>query len=129
MRNREKVLVVDKNEVHLDRARNLLESDEIEVVTHTGAFGVTSRVRVMQPDLILLGINVPPLSDDNLASLLHNCCDSNRIPVIFQSSDDEGSMVESVKIHSVQGYICKGDPADLRIKVKMVLNKQSKVYI
>ena len=49
MRIRKKVLVVNDDKLHLYKARDLLESDEIEVVTHTSAFGVTSLVRLMLP--------------------------------------------------------------------------------
>jgi len=128
MRIRKKVLVVNDDKLHLYKARDLLESDEIEVVTHTSAFGVTSLVRLMHPDLILLDINMMALSGNKLASLIRDYCDFSCIPVIFHSLNDESILLESVTATGVPGYTWKANPADLRIKIKRDISRQAKKY-
>ncbi len=98
------------------------------MVTHTSAFGVTSLVRLMQSDLILLDINMMALSGDKLASLIRDYCNSSCIPVVFHSFNDESSLLESVTASGIPGYTWKGDPADLRIKIKRDISKQAKKY-
>ncbi len=121
MHNRKKVLVVDDDEMHLYTTRELLESDQVEVITHKDCFGVTNHVRDEQPDLVLLDINMPALSGDRLASIIKPYCQLTHIPIVFHSSNDEDSLRELVRIHGVQGYICKGNVNDLRNKVRQYL--------
>jgi CheY-like chemotaxis protein len=121
MRNKKKVLVVDDDEMHLYTTKELLLDDRIEVITHKNGFGVTNLVRELKPDLVLLDINMPALSGDNLAALLLDNDHTSRVPIVFHSSNDEDSLRKIVASHGAQGYICKGDVADLRNTVKFFL--------
>ncbi len=121
MRNKKKVLVVDDDEMHLYTTKELLQNERIEVVTHKNGFGVTTLVRELQPDLVLLDINMPALSGDNLAALLRANGNTTQVPIVFHSSNDEDSLRELAKTHGVRGYICKGDVAELRNKVDQYL--------
>jgi len=105
---RKKVLVVNDDKSHLYETRDLLENEEIEVVTHTSAFGVTSLVRLMQPDLILLDINMMAQSSGKLAMLMRDYCDSCCIPVVFHSFNDETNLVECMMATNITGYAWKG---------------------
>ncbi len=116
-RNKKMVLVVDDDELHLYTTKQLLEHDELEVITKKSGFGVTNLVNMLQPDLVLLDINMPGLSGDNLAELLHGNDRTRNTPIIFYSSNDEDSLRQSVALHGVRDYICKGNIADLRKKV------------
>lgn len=117
MRNKKTVLVVDDDEMHLYTTKELLQDERITVHTHLNGFGVTNLVRELQPDLVLLDINMPALSGDNLAALLHANDSTARVPVVFHSSNDEDSLRKIAAIHGARGYICKGDIAGLRNKV------------
>jgi CheY-like chemotaxis protein len=121
MQSKKKVLIVDDDAMHLYTTKELLQNDHIEVVTHRGGFGVTKLVSSMLPDLVLLDINMPGLSGDGLASLLRFNSATSKIPIVFHSSNDEDSLRESVETHGVRGYICKGNIADLRVKVNQYL--------
>lgn len=123
---KKKVLVVDDDELHLYTTKELLQDERIEVVTHKNGFGVTNLVRELQPDLVLLDINMPALSGDNLAALLRANGSTSGVPIVFHSSNDEDSLRALAKTHRVQGYICKGDVADLRNKVDQYLRLPSK---
>ena len=110
-------MVIDDEETHLYTAKELLGSDALEVITHQGAFGATNRLLEILPDLILLDINMPGLSGQNLVELIKPYCLGNKTSIFFYSSNDEDSLRELAATHGVQGYICKGDVASLRNKV------------
>lgn len=124
--NKKKVLVVDDDELHLYTTKELLQTEHCEVITHKNGFGVTSLVRSLQPDLILLDINMPALSGDNLIYLIQGHGDEGRIPILFYSSNDEDTLRASAAAHGAQGYVCKGNIADLRKKVEHHLGLTSR---
>lgn len=124
---KKKILVVDDNEMHLDIARQTLQDDQYEVITHHNGYGVPDRVRALQPDLVLIDINMPGLSGDRLAALLRDSDDTNHVPIVFYSSNDEDSLREIVSTCDVRGYICKGDPVELRRKVDHYLSMAAPV--
>jgi CheY-like chemotaxis protein len=122
MTDKKKILIIDDDPVHLYTAKGLLESISIEVITHQGAFGAIQSVKTHLPDLVLLDVNMPALSGDTLASLIKPFCITNKTPILFYSSNDEQKLLELTAIHGVAGYICKGDSAALRSKVKQQLS-------
>jgi CheY-like chemotaxis protein len=125
MQSKKKVLIVDDDELHLYTTKELLQNDFIEVTTHKNWLGVTNRVREIQPDLVLLDINMPALSGDKLAAIIKPYCETMKTPIVFHSSNDEDSLRELVKTHGVRGYICKGNIGDLRSKVNQYLKLQA----
>jgi CheY-like chemotaxis protein len=117
MTEKKKILVIDDEEMHLYTAKGLLESDGVEVSTYRGAFGATNSVKAVQPDLILMDVNMPGLSGENLVSLIKPYSDEKKIPILFYSSNDEAMLRDLVAIHGVRGYVCKGDLPTLFQKV------------
>jgi CheY-like chemotaxis protein len=120
--NKKKILVVDDDDLHLYTTKELLEDEKWDVFTYKSnhGIGVTNHVKDMQPDLILLDINMPGLSGEQLAKLLR----WRNTPFIFYSSNDEDSLRESVLRYGAKGYICKGDIAELKNKVRQYLTEQ-----
>lgn len=116
---KKKILVIDDDELHLYTTRELLQDEDCEVIIHKSNYGigVTNLVRELQPDLILLDINMPGISGEQLAKLLR----WRNAPFIFYSSNDEDSLRESASRYGAKGYICKGDITDLKSKVKQYL--------
>ncbi|HUL00287.1 MAG TPA: response regulator [Nitrospirota bacterium] len=123
-RSKKKIMVIDDDEIHLEIAKELIEDDVFEVITHHNGFGVLDRVRSLQPDLVLIDINMPGLPGDRLALLLHANDDTRHVPIVFYSSNDENSLREIVSSCDVQGYICKGDLVNLRKRVRQYLEGQ-----
>ncbi|MDH4163950.1 MAG: response regulator [Nitrospirota bacterium] len=121
MHNRKKIMIIDDNEEVLRVTRAILEHEGYDVVTHHNGFGATNAIRANRPDLVLLDINMPALSGENLAPIIRENAHTNRVPVLFYSSNDEDSLLESVTRFGVAGYICKGDSADLRRKAAYFL--------
>lgn len=122
---KKKIFVVDDDEVHLDIVKELVEDETIEVVTHHNGFGAVNRILDIQPDLVLLDINMPGISGDKLAALLRSNRETNRVPIVFYSSNDECSLREIVSVCNVQGYICKGDIVNLRQHINHYLKAPS----
>jgi CheY-like chemotaxis protein len=116
-------LVIDDDASHIHATRALLESEGYEVMTHNSGFGSTNLVVKLQPDLVLLDVNMPGLSGEDLSKLLGANPETSRVPVFFYSSNDEDLLRAAVARHGVFGYVCKGDPAMLRLKVDRFLRK------
>jgi DNA-binding NarL/FixJ family response regulator len=122
-KNKKKILVVDDDDLHLYTTSELLQDEQWEIFTYKSnhGIGVTNHVKNLQPDLILLDINMPGLSGEQLAKLLR----WRNTPFLFYSSNDEDSLRESVLRYGAAGYICKGDIAELKNKVKQYLMAQT----
>ena len=125
MLNKKKVLVVDDDEMHLYTTKELLQNDRIQVNTHKNWLGVTNRIKELEPDLVLLDINMPGLSGNQLADIIKPYCDALKTPILFHSSNDEDSLRALARAHGAHGYICKGNVAELRSKVYLHLKLQA----
>jgi CheY-like chemotaxis protein len=119
---KKRILIVDDDEKHLFTTRELLENEGYEVFIHSLGFGATNIIRNLQPDLILLDVNMPGLSGEKLTSLLKANGHIENIPVVFYSSNDETSLRQAVAKSGIQGYICKGDILHLRNQVAFYLS-------
>jgi DNA-binding response OmpR family regulator len=120
---KKKILIVDDDESVLLTTKSILEMEGYDVQVHAQSFGTTNAIRDMQPDLVLLDINMPALSGDKLAEIIYEKLDRRHAPIIFYSSNDEDSLRKAVRDRGVLGYICKGDVFDLKRKVAVYLSK------
>ena len=111
-----KILVVDDDKKHLIAVKEILEVEGHDVYTHDQAFGSTALAITLNPDLILLDINMPGLSGDALSKIMRSHFSILKTPIVFYSSNDEDSLRQMVRLHQVRGYICKGDIFGLRKK-------------
>jgi CheY-like chemotaxis protein len=117
-----KLLLVDDDQTLLQMTRSLLERDGYEVHVHTSAFGTEALVRQLAPHLILLDVNMPGLSGDRLVSVLRESrSDISKIPILFYSAIDEPLLRTLTAQHGVQGYVLKGNPAELRTRIASCL--------
>ena len=119
---KKKILLIDDDENCLIATKDLLEEEGYEVITHQNAFGSTNLIREVQPDLVLLDINMPALSGDTLLSVFRLNEKTKDVPIVFYSSNDEDSLRKAVSEHGVRGYICKGDIFVLKKKVAYYLS-------
>lgn len=116
-----RILVVDDDLTHLHCARALLEAEGYEVETHLTAFGATEKLIRMRPDLVLIDVNMPALSGEGLASILRRRVHAAGVRVLLYSSNDEDALRRAASRLDIDGYVCKGDPAELRRKVCLAL--------
>ena len=120
-----RILIVDDDERHAAIAAELLELEGYEVRVHTSPFGTSRVISAFRPHLLLLDVNMPGLSGDRLAEVLRTS--NTTMPVVFYSSNDEESLQLMVKSAPVQGFICKGDPRQLRERVAGYLRMADRV--
>jgi CheY-like chemotaxis protein len=122
MFHKKTILVVDDDELLLTVTRELLQDEHTDVVTHRNAAGVTNRVSLLRPDLILLDINMPSLSGETVSLLLKSDEGTRDIPIVFYSGNDEDGLRDSAAAYGARGYICKGNIVELRRKVAYYLD-------
>jgi CheY-like chemotaxis protein len=116
------ILVIDDDVNYLTATKELLESQGYTVETYPQPFGATALIKKLNPDLVLLDINMPALSGEKLARIIRSNTDTQKIAVVFHSSNDEDSLRKAVMQYRVAGYICKGSLFDLREKVAYFLH-------
>lgn len=116
-----RILLVDDDVAHLVSTRGILEAEGYVVFTHAQGFGTTNLVKMIQPDLVLLDVNMPGLSGENLASVLKANGSTRETAIVFYSSNDEDTLRASVKKLGINGYISKGNTVQLRTRVAQFL--------
>jgi CheY-like chemotaxis protein len=119
---RKKILIIDDDAKHLLTTQELLENEGYDVFIHNIGFGATNIIKNLQPDIILLDMNMPGLSGEKLTGLLKANRYTKDIPIVFYSSNDESSLRQSVAESGIKGYICKGDIFNLREQVSFHLS-------
>jgi PleD family two-component response regulator len=129
MHNKKRMLIIDDDEMRLNIVKQLLYDERIEVITHHSSFGATYLVSELQPDLVLLNINMPIFSREHIAQPLRLEPDTRKIPIVFFSSNDEDRLRELAKTHGVRGYIRKGNIPELRNKVNKYLRLQAEEIV
>jgi len=117
-----KILVVDDDTNHLQTTQEILELEGFQVIVHNSPFRTTQRVLQERPDLILLDVNMPALSGERLCSLIRDQREAADLPIVFYSSNDEDSLRRAVSEFGGTDYVCKGDLAGLRRKVRSLCN-------
>ncbi len=125
--NGKKILVIDDDKKHLIAVKEILEIEGHDVYLHNQPFGATALAKTLNPDLILLDINMPGLSGDGLFRIIRSNFFGRTMPIVFYSSNDEDSLRKLVRIHGATGYICKGDLYGLREKVASYLSAKQDV--
>ena len=116
-----RILIVDDDEMHLACARELLEAEGYEVDVHQTAFGATERLIRSRPDLVLIDMNMPALSGEGLVAILRKRVHAAGVRVFLYSSNDEDALRRAASRLDIDGYVCKGDPDELRRKVGRAL--------
>ncbi|HEX9307760.1 MAG TPA: response regulator [Anaeromyxobacter sp.] len=112
-----KILIVDDDELHLACAKELLEAEGYEVLVHQTAFGATERLIRSRPDLVLIDVNMPALSGEGLVAILRRRVHATGVKLFLYSSNDEDALRSAAERLGIDGYVCKGDPDELRRKV------------
>lgn len=120
-----RILIIDDDPTHLESARGILEAEGYEVFTQSQPFGSTNAVIRLQPDLVLLDVNMPALSGDRLAEVLRANEATRDVLVVLHSSNDEDHLRTTARRLGLDGYIFKGNPHTLRAKVAGLIGHAS----
>ncbi|HEX9244405.1 MAG TPA: response regulator [Anaeromyxobacter sp.] len=116
-----RILIVDDDETHLACARELLEAEGYRVEVHLTGFGATERMIRTRFDLVLVDMNMPALSGEGLVSILRKRVHAPGVRMFLYSSNDEDALRRAASRLQIDGYVCKGDPEELRRKVGRAL--------
>ncbi|GLI52849.1 response regulator [Thermodesulfovibrio yellowstonii] len=122
--NRGKILLIDDNETDLRTTKEILEKAGYMVIQNQGWLGVTKSIKFLNPDLVLLDVNMPALSGDNLYDLISSYIKAQKIPVLFYSSIDETCLKKLKIIKGATDYIIKGDIFQLYKKISLYIKKK-----
>ncbi len=121
---RGKILLVDDNEQDLMYTKELLEKAGYTVIQNCGWLGVTNNLKRHIPDLVLLDVNMPALSGDQLYDMIIPHAKRKNIPILFYSCLDEESLRILKMKKCVCDYIVKGDIFQLYKKISFYINKK-----
>ena len=105
------ILLVDDDPLILDTARRLLEHDGFDVIVYTEGFNATNFAARALPDLVLMDINMPFLSGDNLVGLFKRHPTLKDVPVILFSSNEESELRRMARAVGALGFIAKSEMA------------------
>lgn len=122
--NRGKILLIDDNEYDLRTTKEILEKAGYMVIQNSGWLGVTKSIKFLNPDLVLLDVNMPALSGDNLYDLISSYIKAKKIPVLFYSSIDETYLKKLKIMKGATDYIIKGDIFQLYKKISLYIQKK-----
>lgn len=119
--DKQRILIVDDDPAHLLSTKGILEAEGYEVFTHELGFGSTNAIAELKPDLVLLDVNMPGLPGDRLAEVYRANSRTRSARVMLYSSNDEDLLRTTARRLQLDGYICKGNPATLRLRVAAAL--------
>lgn len=111
-----RVLLVDDNEVMLQRSAATL-SREYEIVGAVkDGTAALDAVRALRPDVVVLDISMPGMSGLEVAGRLRR--DGSTVPIVFLTIHDDEDLVLATQAAGGSGYVLKTQlPSDLPVAV------------
>lgn len=106
---RRKIVILDDDEVLVGTAAALLERAGFEVATCVTTFNRLNFVMEHKPDLVLLDVNMPMVTGDEIFRLMQDHARLRDFPVVFFSSNEEGELRRLVNRSGARGYIAKSE--------------------
>ena len=106
------ILLIDDDPLILDTARRLLEHAGFEVIVYAEGFNATNFAARTLPDLVLMDVNMPFLSGDNLVGLFKRHPTLRDVPVALFSSNEESQLRDMAAAVGAVGFISKAAMAD-----------------
>ncbi len=104
-----KVVVIDDDPRILETAEQLLAGGGFEVSSYAGRLNRIQFIVDQKPDLVLLDVNMPLVSGDELLGILKDHSLLKATPVFLFSSNDERDLRLMVQQTGAAGYISKSE--------------------
>lgn len=117
-----RVLVVDDHPMVAEGIQSILESyDDIEIVGTLGdGQAVVDRIGELEPDVILMDLNMPGMGGLTTTEIVLERRPDTRILIL--SMHDSSEYVASALSHGAMGYVLKDVPTDeIRTAIDMVM--------
>lgn len=105
-----RVLILDDDPEQLLLVGRSLRAAGYDVEMLTSPIGITNVARRLQPDVVLLDVNVPALSGDQLVEGIRKQHAAARI--VLYSGADAATLHGLAKTAGADGWIQKGTPMD-----------------
>jgi DNA-binding response OmpR family regulator len=117
-----RVLILDDDPEQLLLLGRTLRANGFEVEMLTSPIGITNVVRKTKPDMIILDVNVPAVSGDQLVEGIRKHHVEARI--VLYSGSDASTLHGLARTTGANGWIQKGTPMDdvLRKLRRMLLS-------
>ncbi|HEY7291058.1 MAG TPA: response regulator transcription factor [Vicinamibacterales bacterium] len=100
-----RILLVDDNDVILERAAEVLSSDCTIVGTAKDGASALESVRLLGPDVVVLDISMPGMTGLEVASRLRR--DGIDIPIVFLTIHNDQELVRAARAAGGIGYVEK----------------------
>ena len=124
MDTREKVLLVDDDETHLEILRHGLEYQGFEVVTLSSAENLLQQVVAHKPDAIILDVYLPGGNGLEICQELMDSPATAMIPVIILSGSIESTIVRQARAAGCRYFLSKPfDPNTLLMAVRQSIDE------
>jgi len=106
-----KILVVDDSQAILTYVQGILSAAGYDVVTSNNPMLVASHVRRERPDMILMDIEMPAISGEDVVATLQRfgCSEGVRV-VLFSASVSAADLARKARAVGAHGYIHKASP-------------------
>ena len=105
------VLIIDDDPITLETASLLLTRSGYTVSVLVGGGHRLDTVAALRPDVILLDVNMPVVSGDELLESLGADPRLSEVPVVYFSSNDEQMLRQLVRSTGAAGYVSKSEMA------------------
>lgn len=126
MEGRKKVLLIDdEDDVCFFLKGNLELTGEFDVLTTTSGKEGIEFARGKKPDIILLDLNMPEMSGDEVAQILSDGSDTKTIPIVFITALITKGEVGDDSITNIGGYNYVAKPVateELVAVIRRILN-------
>ena len=122
-----KILIVDDSSIVTRILSGYLITKGHSVHVSNSPFGVTNKVREMQPDIVLMDLGLPGLSGNSLLEMIRKLQNIGNTRIIIISSSEERTMKELVMKGEADDYFIKGgDIKTLDLKIAYQLERSAK---
>lgn len=101
-----RILVVDDDNQQLELVERTLRADGFEVMTCSSPIGVTNLIMSFTPRIVLVDVNIPALSGDQLIGISKKWAPDGTLFILYSASD-ESKLRWLAREVGADGYISK----------------------
>ena len=122
--DREKVLLIDDDETHLEILRYGLEFQGFEVTTLNCGKDIFETVARLRPDIVLLDIYLPDANGLDICQQLMDAPETATVPVIVLSGSIENSVVRQARSAGCRYFLSKPfDPNTILVMIRQAIDE------
>ena len=101
------ILAIDDNQLNLEVITSILHSADINIVTATSALHGIELVNTLQPDLVLMDIQMPHMDGCQAADLIRQKFDASQLPIFALTANSEPEDINRSFKHGMNKHLTK----------------------